>query len=441
MDQRDFPERKMASTLSIEAKNYPILSELLHDSKSYDVYLIGNDSEEGVGAHRLILSTVSPYFKAMFSSNMKESSEKAVKVTLFSRTVLCSVVDFAYLGKVSVDVGTLVPLFAAADHFNMQRMMDACNTCFYSWKMTAYNCCQWYIDSLQWGQLTEELGARCLRFMSEHIKDVTQTSIFVNLPYKAVCHFVKNDTIVIPEIDLFQSVTHWMDENTSASESSEPLLDHVRYPYISPHDLVCIVGPCESKSLTNYLKALEFHHCPSVDKINAAQFLPRGKGCVLLPLMTPGGGWEGPHTHPSTLSIPPKPHAIPHCSTDLPIAALIARESCRFSFRCNGAFCKGSHAHDICLAVLPLANSGCSEVLKEVELPALQERAVRSFDRSMRTYHDVTAKSYSCEITRAQQSCLLMVDGCENHQIGHTLPLTITFRVTCTCLRFTVEIR
>ena len=424
-----------SSMLTIESKVYPILSELLHDSESYDVYLVRNDSDSGVGAHRLTLSTVSPYFKAMFASNMKESTEKVVNVTLFGESILRAVVDFAYLGKVSIDVATLVPLFAAADHFNMQRLVDACNAC-YSWKMTAYNCCQWYIDSLLWGQLTEELGARCLRYTSDHIQEVIKTSIFVKLPYKAILHVIQNDSIKLPEIDLFRSVVRWMDENHSVSDSNEPLLDYIRYPFISPADLVSVVGPCKMKSLDNYLKALEFHHYPLVDRINAAQFLPRGKGCVLFPLIPLGSGWEDPH--PSTLSIPLKPN-LPHWSPDSPIVALVTKKSCSFSFRCNGAFCRLHPTHNICLRGLPLNGEKSNEVSSDVELPALQETAVRHSGTS-RSYRDLSAKSYSCEVTGDKQSCSLMVNGCENHKMSHPLPMIITFRVTCSCLKFTVDL-
>ena len=426
-----------SSLLLIEAKTYPILSELRHDSESYDVYLVGNDSDAGVGAHRLILSTVSPYFKAMFASKMKESTEKVVNVTLFGENILRAVVDFAYLGKVSIDVATLVPLFAAADHFNMQRLMDACNACFYSWKMTAYNCCQWYIDSLQWGQLTEELGARCLHYMSEHIQEVIKTSIFIKLPYKAILYVIQNDSIKLPEIDLFRSVVSWMDENHSISDSNEQLLDYIRYPFISPADLVSVVGPCKMKSSDKYVKALEFHHYPLVDRINAAQFLPRGKGCVLFPLIPLGSGSEGPH--PSSLSIPLKPN-LPHWSTDSPIVALVTKKSCGFSFRCNGTFCRSPPTHNICLRVLPLNGGEGSEVSSDIELPALQETAVRQGGHT-KPYRDLSAKSYSCKVTGDEKSCSLMVNSSDNHQISHPLPVMITFRVTCSCLKFTVELK
>lgn len=279
----------MALTLDLKAsgksasKSSPVLASLFADSESYDVNIIGADNDFGVGAHKLVLSAVSPVFKAMFTGQMKESTARDIPVA-FSRTVIKSLVEFVYLEEVSVDPDALVPLYAAADHYAIEGLTKACRECL-KWKMSINNCFQWYNDSLQWGQLTEELATNCLTFIAEHFSAALNSAHFTLLPYEAMLHLLQRSDLDVNEILVFEGVSRWIEGNVAAqTDQAKTLMESVRYPLISPADLVCKVGPSGHKSLPDYVRALEFHNFPALDAVSAPQFLPKMPHPLILPL-------------------------------------------------------------------------------------------------------------------------------------------------------------
>ena len=53
-----------------------------------------------VVAHKLILSTCSPVFKAMFSNNMRESTENILKITDINSKAIYEFVKYIYTGTI-----------------------------------------------------------------------------------------------------------------------------------------------------------------------------------------------------------------------------------------------------------------------------------------------------------------------------------------------------
>ena len=72
---------------------------MLDERLLIDVYICVGQSE--IPCHRNVLSAASPYFRAMFTSDMSES--KQLKVTLHEVDAgsVAALVEFAYTGKVS----------------------------------------------------------------------------------------------------------------------------------------------------------------------------------------------------------------------------------------------------------------------------------------------------------------------------------------------------
>jgi kelch-like protein 1/4/5 len=71
--------------------------DIFQDNKLCDVTLICKDDVK-IRAHRIILSSVSDYFKAMFTSNLSESFKSDIEMTDMDGNALKSLVDFIYSG-------------------------------------------------------------------------------------------------------------------------------------------------------------------------------------------------------------------------------------------------------------------------------------------------------------------------------------------------------
>ena len=74
------------------------LKTLFDDRLLIDVYLCIGSIE--IPCHRNVLSAASPYFRAMFTSDMSESKQEKVQLHEVEASSVKILVDFAYTGKV-----------------------------------------------------------------------------------------------------------------------------------------------------------------------------------------------------------------------------------------------------------------------------------------------------------------------------------------------------
>ena len=72
--------------------------ENYYDNKQLcDVVLVAG--RRHISAHRMVLSAASDYFAAMFTSDVREATEKEVTLKQIDPEALAALVDYAYTGK------------------------------------------------------------------------------------------------------------------------------------------------------------------------------------------------------------------------------------------------------------------------------------------------------------------------------------------------------
>eukprot|EP00934_Nitzschia_sp_Nitz4_P006496 Nitzschia sp. Nitz4//scaffold145_size56662//25408//27333//NITZ4_006557-RA/size56662-snap-gene-0.86-mRNA-1//1//CDS//3329536577//6486//frame0 len=81
-----------------------------------------------VYAHRAILAQRCDHFAAMFRSGMRESIERAVVIPDMSRAVFLLLLEYIYADSVKIEVEHAVPLYIAADLYQLERLRDMCCT-------------------------------------------------------------------------------------------------------------------------------------------------------------------------------------------------------------------------------------------------------------------------------------------------------------------------
>ncbi|XP_066271681.1 kelch-like protein 40a [Branchiostoma lanceolatum] len=78
-------------------------------------------------SHRLVLSAASPYFRAMFTSDMAESRQKTVVLQGLDANSFGEILSYIYSGILHVSLDKVQPLYQAADLLQLEYVSDTCS--------------------------------------------------------------------------------------------------------------------------------------------------------------------------------------------------------------------------------------------------------------------------------------------------------------------------
>ena len=87
------------------------------------------------------------------------------------------------------------------------------------------------------------LSEKCLQFVDHHAKEVLTGPSFLPLPKECVLAILSRDSLYVPEEEIFQAVTRWMDHNHHNKEDIKDIIACVRLSEISPSVLFALVEP------------------------------------------------------------------------------------------------------------------------------------------------------------------------------------------------------
>lgn len=150
---------------------------LLDNASFSDVTFIVEEKE--ICAHRCILYARSEYFRNMFDSKMRETSEKEITIQNMSYDVFRAVLEYLYSGRVRVVQGGLaVDLLKAADMFQIDGLRNLCvdrveqevtvgNAAFVVQVADAYN--------------AQHLKTYCITFIMQNFREVIKSESFQTL--------------------------------------------------------------------------------------------------------------------------------------------------------------------------------------------------------------------------------------------------------------------
>jgi len=154
-----------------------------------DVIIIcGNKKFE---CHKSILSSRSPVFKAMFTSNMKEQNAGSVEIKNMNPEVLENLLQYIYTCEASNIDKLTKELIAAADQYQIEKLKELCEVKLCH-NMTVENC----IELLGLGDIYQAptLKARALWFVSQNMEKINISECRKNL--------ISNPTLLFEVIEM-----------------------------------------------------------------------------------------------------------------------------------------------------------------------------------------------------------------------------------------------
>ncbi|KAL5263675.1 hypothetical protein ACHWQZ_G008896 [Mnemiopsis leidyi] len=193
-----------------------------------DITIVVGDKE--IEAHRIVLSSCSPYFRAMFTSDLAESKQDKVSLYDVDPDAIEALIDYAYSNKVRICEENVQELLPAARMLQLDYVVDQCGV-FLEQHLSIQNCLGFYLFADK--HHCEQLLATARRFIQRNFTEVyMKGEEFVQLPAESIIEFLSMDKLnVSSERVLFEAVMKWY--NTDRTNRVSHLADVLSYVKLS----------------------------------------------------------------------------------------------------------------------------------------------------------------------------------------------------------------
>ncbi|KAJ8732581.1 hypothetical protein PYW07_015180 [Mythimna separata] len=221
--------------------------------------------------HKVVLAAGSPYFKAMFTSGLKECEMSRVRLQGVCPSAIAWLVYFLYTGKIRITEITVCQLLPAATMFQISNVIDAC-CAFLERQLDPSNAIGIANFAEQHGCV--DLKKKAHHFIERHFTQVCQEEEFLQLtPQELICMIRKDELNVREEREVYNAVLSWVKyDEDRRHPRMEHILQAVRCQYLTPSFLkeqmsTCTVlkkVPACREYLAKIFKDLTLHKKPVV---------------------------------------------------------------------------------------------------------------------------------------------------------------------------------
>lgn len=212
------------------SESFLVMNQLRREGQLCDItFRIGC---ECFMAHRVVVASVSPYLRAMFTCGMKESSQDEIELRDIEPQAMSALINYSYTGEVLVTVDNVQDLLPAAGILQLKELKEAC-CAFLSEHMDTSNCLgiKQFADLHSCPKLLKK--ANC--FIVRKFIDITSHEEFLQLPQPVLKEILENNHLhVDSEMQVYHAFVSWVnyDLETRAPLAFE-LFDSIRVSLIS----------------------------------------------------------------------------------------------------------------------------------------------------------------------------------------------------------------
>ncbi|OCT68311.1 kelch-like protein 28 [Xenopus laevis] len=185
-----------------------------------------------IHAHKVVLASVSPYFKAMFTGNLSEKENSQVEFQSVDEAALQAIIEYAYTGTVFISQETVESLLPAANLLQMKLVLKEC-CAFLESQLDVANCIGISRFAETYG--CHELYLAANKYICQNFEDVCQTEEFFELSNAELREIVSSDCLnVVNEETVFYALESWIKYDVQERQKYlSQLLHCVRLPLLS----------------------------------------------------------------------------------------------------------------------------------------------------------------------------------------------------------------
>lgn len=222
------------------------LNNLRSQIKFCDVELLVEN--EVFHCHRAVMAASSPYFEAMFGSELAEKQQSKIEIHGIAPWVFNLLIGFIYSGEVKITQENVQELLAASNMLELSEIISACCD-FLRKELHPTNS----IGIYRFAELhaCTNLRLESKRFIERHFTEVILEDEFYDIPKDTLKNFLKSEGLSIDnEYQVFRATMNWiLHDVTQRRRYIFELLESIRLPVISQKQLDAYVKECPDLSL------------------------------------------------------------------------------------------------------------------------------------------------------------------------------------------------
>ncbi|KAK7109212.1 kelch-like protein 18 [Littorina saxatilis] len=184
-----------------------------------------------IAAHRVVLAALSPYFRAMFCSQLNESHQPTVTIQGFSYPVIYMIVEYAYTADIPLNEDNVQNILHVASVMQIESLEHLC-TQFLAERLNPSNCLG--IRELAQSFGCYDLQTKADSFCEDNFSKVSQNEEFLKLSANQVINLVARDALKVrTEEEVYTAVIGWLEY--AAEERAEDMvkiMEKVRLPLV-----------------------------------------------------------------------------------------------------------------------------------------------------------------------------------------------------------------
>ncbi|KAM6918415.1 kelch-like protein 40a [Xenentodon cancila] len=205
------------------------LCDLLENDKFVDCVLKIQDKE--FPCHRLVLAASSPFFKAMFLSDLEESKKKEIVLKDVDPRVMGMILRYLYTSDINLTEQNVQDIFMVANMYQIPSIFSVCVS-YLQEKLVLGNC----LAIFRLGLLLDcpRLALSARDFICERYQVVVRDQDFLQLGPSELAMIITSDALNVEQEELvFESLMEWIrHDETNRLKDLPELLHCVRFRLI-----------------------------------------------------------------------------------------------------------------------------------------------------------------------------------------------------------------
>lgn len=222
------------------------INELFQQKVLCDIILVANDESVKIYAHKVILSSSSDYFKAMFDGSMREATEKEVKLQI-NGNILESIINYIYSATIEINMENVQDILINACYLDLVSLKKVCCE-FVAKRLDLKNCVEILLLADQYN--LSDLYEVAEKFVCDNFQNIQENEDLLNLEVDKLIRFLSSSNLrVNNEENVFDCLMSWINyDRLNRQDQMSKLLSHVRFPFLSPKFIASSIEPlCQSK--------------------------------------------------------------------------------------------------------------------------------------------------------------------------------------------------